>query len=212
MNNLAGIIPVSTQRLRERVPADPKTAEILDTIDQQAEFLLRLSDGLLMPFSPAETTTFDVNVLIREATEVARPILENAGIGVVYRLCTELPPKRISSLLSEAFLELITNAAKSMPKGGTLTLESRLLESGRTIEASFSDTGCGVPPSEQDRVFELFNKGVEQPSMPRALENGIGFGLWWVKTFLQQWGADVALVWSEVGKGSTFVVSLPVEV
>ena len=51
MNNLAGIIPVSTQRLRSRMSDDPKAEQILDTIDQQAEFLLRLSDGLLKPFS-----------------------------------------------------------------------------------------------------------------------------------------------------------------
>jgi len=40
---------------------------------------------------------------------------------------------------------------------------------------------------------------------------GLGLGLWWVKTLLTQQGGDVNLSWSEVGKGSTFIVELPVE-
>ena len=212
MNNLAGVIPVSTQRLRSRISDDPKAEQILDTIDHQAEFLLRLSDDLLKPFSHVETGVFDVNVLVRETAEVARPMLEKAGIELIHRVGDDLPPIRISNLLSEAFLELIMNAAKAMSTGGNLIIKTSLSESGHAIKVAFSDNGHGIPPNQQTLVFELFARGGERPSTPQALNRGIGFGLWWVKTFLQQWGADVDLAWSEMGKGSAFVVTLPVEV
>jgi signal transduction histidine kinase len=164
----------------------------------------------LKPFAPSETGAFDVNTLIREVSAAARPMLEEAGVQLALQPGSGLPRVRISKLLSEAFLELITNAVKAMSMGGVLSIETRL--SGGMIEAEFTDTGCGIPPDEQDQAFVLFSKRVGQRPKPGYQEKGIGFGLWWVKTFLQQWGADVVLACSEVGKGSTFVVKLPVEV
>jgi signal transduction histidine kinase len=212
MNNLAGIIPVCVQRTRERVEYEPTVAKNLNMIEQQANFLLRLSDSLLKPFAPSELRRFDVNALMGEALAVTRPMLEERGIQVTFHRGKNIPPKiRIRGLLSEAFVELITNAAKAMPEGGQLTIETKLSD-GNVVETVFTDTGCGIPAERQSRVFELFGRGSE-PTKEEAErpDRGIGFGLWWVRTFLQQWGGDVILQRSEVGKGSTLIIRLPVE-
>jgi signal transduction histidine kinase len=113
-------------------------------------------------------------------------------------------------LLGDVFVELITNAAKAMPDKGKLEVETKLVD-GKMMEVSFTDTGRGIPKKKQKWIFESFgafereSEGEEDQVRP-----GMRFGLWWVRTFLQQQGGDVELRWSEVGKGSQFVVSHPV--
>ena len=210
MNNLAGIIPVCVQRVRERVEHEPTVAKNLDMIEQQTKFLLSLSAGLLRPFTPSALRKFDVNVLMREALATTRSTLEEQGIQVALHWGENIPKVRIRKLLSEAFVEMITNAAKAMPEGGKLTIETRLSDDNR-VEIVFIDTGRGIPVERQSQVFELFGKGKGPPEEVEYPSRGIGFGLWWVKTFLQQWDGDVILLRSEAGKGSTFVIKLSME-
>ena len=210
MNNLAGIIPVCVQRIRERVEHEPTVAKNLNMIEQQAKFLLRLSADLLRPFTPSALRKFDVNVLMREALATTRPILEDQGIQVALHWGENIPKVRIRRLLSEAFVELITNAVKAMPEGGELTIETKLSDDNM-VEILFTDTGCGIPAKRQSQLFQLFDGGRWPTGEPEGPGRAIGFGLWWVRTFVQQWGGDVALLQSEVGKGSTFVIRLPVE-
>jgi signal transduction histidine kinase len=209
MNNLVGIIPVCVQEIRERIGDDDDVKENLDIIEHQARLLLYTANDLLKPFAPSEEGAFDVNVLVKDALEVTHPLLQDR-IQVELRCCEELPKVKTTKLLGDVFVELITNAAKAMPDEGKLEIETRLVD-GRMIEVSFTDTGKGIPEKKQKWIFESFGafepelEGEEGQKRP-----GIRFGLWWVKTFLQQQGGDVELRWSEVGKGSRFVVSYPV--
>ena len=209
MNNLGGIIPVCVQELREQVVVDDDVKENLDIIEQQARLLLYAANDLLRPFAPSEEGEFDVNVLVKDALNATYPLLQDK-IQVELRCSEELPKVKTTRLLGDVFVELITNAAKAMPDEGKLEIETKLVDE-RMIEVSFTDTGRGIPKKKQRWIFESFGafepeleegKGQERP--------GIRFGLWWVKTFLQQQGGDVELRWSEVGKGSRFVVSHPV--
>lgn len=197
LNNIIGIIPVCVEELRELVNDDPRIKDNLETIDRNARFVLELADTLLRPFRPSMTGLFDINLLLNQAVSVANI---PARIEVTTKYGEDLPKVPTSKLLVDVFVELITNAVRAMPEGGKLEIGSRLREDG-WVEVWFTDTGCGITPEVQGRLFELFYTTGE----------GLGLGLWWVKTLLQQQGGDVNLTWSEVGKGSTFVVELPVE-
>jgi signal transduction histidine kinase len=114
-------------------------------------------------------------------------------------LSPDLPLVFISPLLVDVFVELISNAVKAMPHGGRLEVGGRLAPDDQ-VGIWFSDTGVGIPQAHQEEVFDLFFT---------TREESLGFGLWWVKTFLLQQGGSIELK-SEVGRGTTFTIRLPV--
>jgi len=96
------------------------------------------------------------------------------------------------------FVELISSAVKAMPKGGWLQIGSRWASEGE-IEIWIQDTGAGISEADQERVFDLFFT---------RREGTLGFGLWWVKTFLLQQGGAIVVENSEVGRGTKVTVRL----
>jgi len=209
MNNILGIIPVCVQEISTRAGEVPLIRDNLEIIDRNAKFILELADNLLKPFrlSVTEITgLFDVNLLLKQAVSVANI---PSRIEVILRYGDDLPAVPTSKSLVDIFVELITNAVKAMPGEGKLEIGSRLIDD-KWVGVWFTDTGCGIPPDKRDRIFDLFVT-VREPE-PKEVGTSLGFGLWWVKTFLQQQGADIDLAWSEVSKGSTFIIKLPVQV
>ncbi|MFH1453551.1 MAG: hybrid sensor histidine kinase/response regulator [Armatimonadota bacterium] len=94
---------------------------------------------------------------------------------------------------------LLSNSLKFTPSGGKITLS--IIPKDKEIEVSISDTGCGIPVSEQDKVFEKYSQGNTE-------EYGTGLGLYIVKNFLQAHGSSVRLE-SEPGKSTKICFNLP---
>jgi len=204
INNTAGLIPVVAQDLEELLAdvalEEERRQEVdadLQRIERNTRFTLQMADALFKPFEELPTEDCDVSALLEESISVA-DVPKDVALKTKY--ADELPRVSASRRLADVFVELITNAVKAMPDGGELEIGSRLGGEG-WVEVWFSDTGHGIPPESQDRVFDLFFT---------TLQESLGFGLWWVKTFLEQQGATID-VESEVGKGTTFTVNLPVE-
>ena len=105
--------------------------------------------------------------------------------------------------LTQIVENLLTNAVKFTPSDGTITLH--LEPRGRCAELSVSDTGIGIAPKEQRRLFEKFSQ-LKVPVTMNA--RGTGLGLAIVKEISQLHGGSVR-VESQPGKGATFTVSLP---
>jgi signal transduction histidine kinase len=204
INNTAGLIPVVAQDLEELLAdvalEEERRREVnadLQRIERNTQFTLQMADALFKPFEDLPAEECDVNALLKESISVAN-VPEDVTLTTKY--ADELPKVVASRLLADVFVELITNAVKAMPEGGQLEIGSRLGGEG-WVEVWFSDTGHGIPPESQGKIFDLFFT---------TSEDSLGFGLWWVKTFLSQQGATID-VESEVGKGTTFTVRLPVE-
>jgi signal transduction histidine kinase len=204
INNTAGLIPVVTQDLQELLAdvalEEERRQEIdadLQRIERNTRFTLQMAGALFKPFEDLPTEECDVNALLEESISVAN-VPED--VALITKYADGLPRVFASRLLADVFVELMTNAVKAMPDGGELEIGSRPGKEG-WVEAWFSDTGHGIPPESQGKIFDLFFT---------TSEDSLGFGLWCVKTFLLQQGATVD-VESEVGKGTTFTVRLPVE-
>ena len=101
--------------------------------------------------------------------------------------------------MKQVFMNLIKNAGEAMPDGGTLTFHTR--REGQMLRVEVSDTGCGISPENQDRVFQEFFT---------TKDRGYGLGLHIVRTIVERHGGAVA-VESEPGKGTTFILDLPIE-
>jgi two-component system phosphate regulon sensor histidine kinase PhoR len=108
-----------------------------------------------------------------------------------------------SDYLERAISNLVDNAIKYTPEGGTISVGARIEKAKTVIEVS--DDGIGIPPDDLPRIFERFYR-VDR-SRSRAM-GGTGLGLSIVKHVAQAHTGRV-IVTSTVGKGSTFVLEIP---
>lgn len=106
--------------------------------------------------------------------------------------------------LTQVILNLLSNAHRFTPEGGTITLKAK--NDKGALEIVIQDTGIGIPPSDRLRIFEAFAQ-VDRCS--DAGPQGAGLGLHIVKRIVELHGGAIGLT-SEIGKGSSFFVTLPV--
>lgn len=192
---------------------DEKTRrEYYEIIQTFAERLGRLIDNMLN-ISRIEAGTVRINkeaisiaVVAKEAADVMRPAAEEKGIT----FNRELPPVIYQvladrDLIYQAILNLLSNAVKYTPNGGRIDLRMTPQEENRTMRIEVSDTGAGIPKEDLPRMFEKFFR-VEQN---KQMAKGTGLGLNLVKQIVEVvHGGELTLA-SEVGKGSTFTMILP---
>jgi signal transduction histidine kinase len=209
INNLIGIVPASAAEIRhtlaalELPQADRDWIEAnLQRIEQNGRFVLRLADALFRPFQePGPRALFDVNRLLNEALQAANM---PESIRVIRDYGRDLPLVESSSLLVDIFLELITNACTAMNGQPFKCLEMRTMvetdETGAWVVVEISDSGRGISAEEMVHLWDMFKQS----------GNGLGFGLWWVRTFIERQGGTISCD-SEPGTGATFVVRLPAQ-
>ncbi|MBI4436692.1 MAG: GAF domain-containing protein [Candidatus Omnitrophica bacterium] len=99
--------------------------------------------------------------------------------------------------LEEVFVNLALNAVQAMPKGGRFTVATR--QEKETVEISFTDTGCGIPPDHLSKIFIPFFT---------TKSRGTGLGLSIVHGIVDNHGGTLK-IHSQVGKGSTFILTMP---
>src|SRR6185312_13302094 len=105
--------------------------------------------------------------------------------------------------LKQALFNLISNAIKFTPQGGTIRLAAR--RQGEEVALVVADNGVGIPTEHQKRVFEKFERG-----NPQARQSGAGLGLSLVKSFIELHGGRVEMA-SQPGKGTTVTLHLPAD-
>jgi signal transduction histidine kinase len=127
------------------------------------------------------------------------------NIRLFRKFDNELPQfKANADLLRQVFLNIIKNAIDAMANGGSLTISTLkcLKDEKPCLCIQFTDTGCGIPKEHLDKIFEPFFTTKEEGK-------GVGMGLAVAYTTIQNCGGSIS-VSSEVGKGSTFTIELPV--
>jgi signal transduction histidine kinase len=207
INNLMGIVPVSAGEVRRAldeiaVPGSEKRwiEANLGRIERNAKFILKLSDALFRPFKESgPTARLDINQLLKEALDLADL---PGGIELLGDFDPDLPPVNCSLLLLDVYLELITNACKAMENEAvrqlSISTHSETDEAGFWVVVKIKDTGRGIPSDQMAHLWEMFQQS----------ENGLGFGLWWLRTFIARQGGSIDCK-SKPGKGATFIVRLP---
>jgi two-component system, OmpR family, sensor histidine kinase BaeS len=202
LTNLQGYL----EALRDGViDADRAT---YDSLLDEAHRLVRLSHSLdtLAEGDAAMTATvleeIDLGAAIRAALDLAQPTLERAGLRLIVDIPEPLPARADPDHLAQVLANLLSNAMRYTPAGGTVTVRGERRPSDLLV--SISNTGEGIPEGDLEHVFERFYR-VEK-SRDRA-RGGAGIGLAIVKQLVEAGGGHVG---AESGAGQTrFWFTLP---
>jgi len=172
-------------------------AQRLTHLVEEVIDLARLESGRLhlhlQSIDPAE--------LGAEITERFLPLAEAADVTLDWSPLAVAPIMADSARLRRALANLLDNALKHTPSGGTVTLAIEPCDDKRLVKYTVTDTGPGIPPEEIDRIWERFYRG----DRARTGRSGSGLGLAIVKEIIEAHGGMVG-VESVVGQGSRFWV------
>jgi signal transduction histidine kinase/ActR/RegA family two-component response regulator len=148
--------------------------------------------------------------IVRNAVESTRPQIEHLG----HELTVTLPDAPIwldadPLRLGQVFLNLLNNAAKYSDRGGRIGLTAVVEEEGESatsVAIRIKDTGIGIPANHLPQVFEMFS---QVDTDWKRTQGGLGIGLSLVRGFVEMHGGSVEARSEGLGRGSEFVVRLP---
>jgi signal transduction histidine kinase/CHASE3 domain sensor protein len=213
------LAPIRTSLQILRVAGDRAEAveKVCDVMERQVQQMVRLVDDLLdlsritrgtvaLRKEPAELAA-----VVAGALETTRPQIEATG----HALTVELPPEPVwleadATRLAQVLANLLNNAAKYTEKGGRIALTAQVRPRDGIgpdeVVVRVTDSGVGIPAELLPRVFDMFTQA--DRTLDRS-QGGLGIGLTLVRTLVELHGGTVEAHSDGPGKGSEFVVRLP---
>jgi PAS domain S-box-containing protein len=185
----------------------------LSRIDSNSRHLLALINDILditrieAGRMPLNVTTFAIMDLVDEVMAELEPIIRRSNLTVHRRIRGKLPRLRSDrSKVKQIVLNFLSNAIKFTP-AGKVTISASQSVRDRVVVISVIDTGLGIAPEDQAKVFEDFR---QLDSSPTRGYGGTGLGLSICRRLAQMLGGSIELA-SDAGRGSTFSLTLPVK-
>ncbi|MGN6370900.1 MAG: sensor histidine kinase [Phycisphaerae bacterium] len=194
--------------------ADDKTRnEFYHIIQAEAERLSRLIDNILnisrieSGMTRVTRKAVSLNEVLKQVLEVAMPSAREKQIALVDNVVQVFHTVEADrDMIYQAALNLVSNAIKYTPKGGTVKIALVSDDSASELRVLVSDTGVGIPPDAMKHLFEKFFRVEQHKSMAK----GSGLGLNLTRQIIEGIHKGRMIVESELGKGSTFGFALPV--
>ncbi len=203
VKNPLNAMMIHLELLKDKLPGSNESAQqSLEVIGSEIRRLDRVVQGFLKFIRPQDLALKPVNVnaLLTHLANLVSAEWEKEHVRFESRFDSALPVVHADEeLLHQAFRNILTNACQAMPKGGTVLMTTQADGPGKVM-VSIADEGVGIPPKDLDQIFKLYYT-------TKADGNGIGLSL--VYRIIQLHDGNIE-VNSEVGRGTTFVVSLPV--
>ena len=207
---LTNIIGFSRLMLKEiDGPLAERSREDVEIIYNNGQHLLGLVNDLLdvsqieAGLMELEFRTVDLADLIHSVMATASALVRDKDVQLRQEIAPDLPMVQADKTrIRQVLLLLLSNAAKFTDLG---SITVRAWSDGEQVAISIRDTGGGILPEDRERIFEQFEQGtLENGRRP----NGAGLGLALSREFVEMHGGRI-WVESEVGKGSTFTLTLP---
>jgi signal transduction histidine kinase len=146
-----------------------------------------------------------IGELTRSVLDEMSQLIQDRGHRLSIAGDPDVPPvKAEPQLLRQVLLNLVSNAVKFTPPGGTIAIA--MGREDQVARWSITDSGIGIPEASRARLFEKFYRAENVTAIETE---GTGLGLYLVRLVMEQLGGQVTYV-SKEGKGSTFVVTLPI--
>jgi signal transduction histidine kinase len=169
---------------------------VLDLLD-----LARLDAGT----ADLKMSPLNMPALLNAITEKFFPMANKAGVTISVDAPANLPVLLADGdRLAQVFTNLVDNALKFTPAGGTIKMQAEMVQG--EMQVSVSDTGRGIPASDLPHVFDRFYQA--DISRSRGKKHGAGLGLAIVLEIVQAHGGRISIR-SQEGQGTSFVVNLP---
>ena len=189
----------------------PRQCQYLGTINRSGEHLLALINDILemSKIEAGRTTlnpsTFDLPVLLKDLEMMFRVRTDEKKLSFSVEMIGDVPQYIVTDInkLRQVFINVLGNAVKFTEQGG-IGLRVRADREGATgpfLRVEIEDTGPGISPDDQDKLFRHF----EQTKTGQQAGTGTGLGLAISREFVRLMGGDIT-VSSQVGKGSVFVI------
>jgi signal transduction histidine kinase len=210
LNSIIGFTRLVLRKTESQIEKLQK--ENLQKVLISSEHLLNLINGLL-DLSKIEAgrmevyaETFILNDVVRMAASTVEPMLKNGHVRLVTEVAPDIPPvKTDRDKLKQVVLNLLSNAVKFTEKG---EIKVAAWRDNGNVKLTVCDTGIGMKKEALDYIFEEFRQA-DMSSTRRY--GGTGLGLAIVRRFIHLMGGEIA-VESEVGKGSTFTITIPINI
>lgn len=209
------VLTQRVQALARKVAGDPEAERSIEVIQQILGRIKRLADDLghvAIALDSSEVWRWEPLDLHRLLERLVQEFsYGNPSVTIVRDWGENIPPLTGSrAQLERAFHNLLTNAGRAMPNGGTLTLRTRYLApqdggsvQGGWVRVEIQDTGVGIPPAMLQKIFRIgfsdWRNGVK----------GSGLGLYVARRNIENHGGRIEIS-STVGEGTTVTVQLPV--
>ena len=186
-----------------RKTSENSTKQGLGTIVSQVERITKIMNQLLS-FArrrPIEQQSLDLGRVVHEMLDVVRERLDTRNVVLETFLDPNTPAVFADKdQMGQVVLNFIMNAIQAMPEGGTLRVD--LKQEASMVKLEITDTGCGIPPENIPKLFTPFFSTKE-------VGEGTGLGLTVVHGIVQEHKGFIDVT-SEVNKGSTFCLTLPI--
>ncbi|HEX9154341.1 MAG TPA: ATP-binding protein [Nitrospira sp.] len=209
-NPITSILSLSSHMTEEKSVATLTAShrKSLEVIAQQAERVSKIVRNLLTfaRQSRFELSRVDVDEVLNAAITLVQYRLKDNVVRFCREIDVSLPPiLGDSGRLTEVFVNLLNNAIDATPRGGTVTVRAFANpppEGGVSVEVA--DTGCGIAPEQLSRIFDPFFT-TKEPGQGTGLGLSLSYGI------VKDHGGEIR-VQSQLGEGTTLVVTLPKEV
>ncbi|WP_156812580.1 PAS domain-containing sensor histidine kinase [Legionella tunisiensis] len=231
----------NARSLLQQAPADANTAspkdylpllkEMTETVQENSQLLIRATDQLLelcnkiletmrleSGYQPEEVESFNLRDLVQHNIEFLQPVAFHKKLKLSFDIETSIPTyfSGLRNYLDRTLLNLLSNALKFTNSGfvkiNVKSLNERdssyLPGDKMNLQLLIEDSGIGIPEDKFETIFEHFSRLT--PAY-QGLYKGAGLGLYTVKRYIEAMHATINIE-SEVGKGTCFIITLPLHV
>lgn len=210
-NPLAPVVNAVSVLKQLQIEAGPIVA-VRDVIDRQVSQMVRLIDDLL---DVSRITTGKIRLerkpvalrnVVSHALEATQPLIQQKQHHLNVEDVRDVWISGDSVRLVQILSNVLNNAAKFTPRGGTISLATHA--TGNKVEIRIKDNGPGIQPLQQENIFAMFTQGEQGLDRPSG---GLGIGLALSRQLVTLHGGDIRVYSKGVsGQGSEFVIVLPV--
>ena len=204
-NPLGAILMYSHLSLEEMDAEDPRRKN-LEKVTAEATRCKNIVRGLLDFARQSEPNVVeaDANEILSRTLSLLQNQAQFQNITITTTLCSSLPKAMMDSgQIQQVFTNIILNAAEAIDGQGEIKIVTRATEDGQYIEIELADTGCGIPQENIEKIFDPF-------FTTKEVGHGTGLGLAVSYGIISRHRGTIE-VKSSPGKGTTFVVRLPLK-
>lgn len=212
LRNPLAVLLTGVELIQRTIPRDVNVDHPVKMIKEQVDFIRRMLEDLC-DVTRLSTGKIRLDLqpvllhdVIEKAVEAVRPYLAERDHNMqVIEPSAPIMLQADSDRLHQVFVNLLSNAAKYTPERGRIRMKVTIEDDEAVVRVE--DTGVGIPHEMLPRIFELFTQ-VE----PQLSQGGLGIGLALVKDFVALHGGSVQVRSEGTGKGSEFMVRLPLNI